>query len=560
MADATGRVPSLASGAVLGHDACRPLRPQPTPRPGGRSKTAPTPTCSSPTSAWSSGVDARLPIYSGGLGVLAGDHLKAAAELGLPLVGVGLLYRGGYFTPGARRRRAGRPRPTTAIDPVALGLAREPVTVEVELGGRDGRRPRSGATTSARCRSTCSTSTCSRTRSTAATASTGSARSCSSASAASARSHALGLEPTRLPRERGSLRHSSRSSARGRSSSAACRAGTRSSTSGATHGVHDAHAGPGGQRGLRRRARAPLRRRASPSRPGSRATSCSALGRADGTDGFGLTPLALRLSAHANARLRAARRGRARDVGGALAGLEPHRSVTSRTASTSARGSLRSSPRASRAVGVRPEAPPADGGWEAARELDLEALWHVRAALRERLAGLTGARPVAADDRLRPALRHVQARRPRLQRPRAAARAARADRRRRARRTRRTRPGKDAHAGDRRAVARPGSPAASCSSRATTSTSRGDHPRLRRLAEHAAAGRYEASGTSGMKAAVNGVPQPLGARRLVGGGLRPVGRLGDRGRSRTRRTPAELYRLLADRSCRASPRGTTGPR
>src|SRR5207237_3033362 len=38
-----------------------------------------------------------LPIYSGGLGVLAGDHLKAASDLGLPLAGVGLLYREGYF-------------------------------------------------------------------------------------------------------------------------------------------------------------------------------------------------------------------------------------------------------------------------------------------------------------------------------------------------------------------------------------------------------------------------------------------------------------------------------
>ncbi|HEY8668817.1 MAG TPA: alpha-glucan family phosphorylase, partial [Tepidisphaeraceae bacterium] len=38
-----------------------------------------------------------LPIYSGGLGVLAGDHLKSASEIGLPLVGVGLLYRNGYF-------------------------------------------------------------------------------------------------------------------------------------------------------------------------------------------------------------------------------------------------------------------------------------------------------------------------------------------------------------------------------------------------------------------------------------------------------------------------------
>jgi len=37
-----------------------------------------------------------LPIYSGGLGVLAGDHLKATSDLGLPLVAVGLLYRQGF--------------------------------------------------------------------------------------------------------------------------------------------------------------------------------------------------------------------------------------------------------------------------------------------------------------------------------------------------------------------------------------------------------------------------------------------------------------------------------
>ncbi|TMF84121.1 MAG: glycosyltransferase family 1 protein [Chloroflexi bacterium] len=37
-----------------------------------------------------------LPIYAGGLGILAGDHLKASSDLGLPLVGVGLLYRNGF--------------------------------------------------------------------------------------------------------------------------------------------------------------------------------------------------------------------------------------------------------------------------------------------------------------------------------------------------------------------------------------------------------------------------------------------------------------------------------
>ena len=38
-----------------------------------------------------------LPIYSGGLGVLAGDHMKSASDLGIPFVGIGLLYREGYF-------------------------------------------------------------------------------------------------------------------------------------------------------------------------------------------------------------------------------------------------------------------------------------------------------------------------------------------------------------------------------------------------------------------------------------------------------------------------------
>ncbi len=44
------------------------------------------------------GLHETLPIYSGGLGVLAGDHLKEASDLGLPLVGIGFLYSEGYFT------------------------------------------------------------------------------------------------------------------------------------------------------------------------------------------------------------------------------------------------------------------------------------------------------------------------------------------------------------------------------------------------------------------------------------------------------------------------------
>src|SRR5438105_3880416 len=51
-----------------------------------------------------------LPIYAGGLGILAGDHLKAASDLGLPLVAVGLLYRHGY----GRQRIDGEGRQTEA--------------------------------------------------------------------------------------------------------------------------------------------------------------------------------------------------------------------------------------------------------------------------------------------------------------------------------------------------------------------------------------------------------------------------------------------------------------
>ena len=43
------------------------------------------------------GITSVLPQYSGGLGILAGDHLKTASDLGIPLIGVGLLYRHGYF-------------------------------------------------------------------------------------------------------------------------------------------------------------------------------------------------------------------------------------------------------------------------------------------------------------------------------------------------------------------------------------------------------------------------------------------------------------------------------
>jgi starch phosphorylase len=82
-----------------------------------------------------------LPIYSGGLGVLAGDHLKAASDLGLPLVAVGLLYRYGYFRQvidetGYQREAYDRlDTDGVAVKPV-LNAQGAPVLVEVPFPGR----------------------------------------------------------------------------------------------------------------------------------------------------------------------------------------------------------------------------------------------------------------------------------------------------------------------------------------------------------------------------------------------------------------------------------------
>jgi glycogen phosphorylase len=78
------------------------------------------------------GLDGSLPIYSGGLGVLAGDHLKSASDLGVPLVGVGLFYREGYFRQqlnDADLQEERYPR----NDPARLPVTAEPVSAVVEL-------------------------------------------------------------------------------------------------------------------------------------------------------------------------------------------------------------------------------------------------------------------------------------------------------------------------------------------------------------------------------------------------------------------------------------------
>ncbi len=87
------------------------------------------------------GISESLPNYSGGLGVLAGDHLKSASDLGIPLVGVGLLYQEGYFRQYLNADGwQGENYPDNDFYTMPISLQRtpngSPVTVQVDLPGR----------------------------------------------------------------------------------------------------------------------------------------------------------------------------------------------------------------------------------------------------------------------------------------------------------------------------------------------------------------------------------------------------------------------------------------
>lgn len=86
------------------------------------------------------GLHESFPIYSGGLGILAGDHAKEASDQGLPFIGVGLLYRGGFFQQviDAQGRQEHVP---PVLEPDRLPIGRvakdgEPLTISVEFPGR----------------------------------------------------------------------------------------------------------------------------------------------------------------------------------------------------------------------------------------------------------------------------------------------------------------------------------------------------------------------------------------------------------------------------------------
>jgi glycogen phosphorylase len=83
------------------------------------------------------GLHESIPIYSGGLGVLAGDHIKSASDLGIPLVGIGLFYGQGYFRQRLDKNGWQQEEylqtdvPQMPMEP-AIGAKGEPVTVQIE--------------------------------------------------------------------------------------------------------------------------------------------------------------------------------------------------------------------------------------------------------------------------------------------------------------------------------------------------------------------------------------------------------------------------------------------
>lgn len=91
------------------------------------------PTCSIAFFSMEVGLESNLPTYAGGLGVLAGDILRAAADMGLAMVGVSLVHRKGYF----RQHLDHRGDQTEAADSWSPEVRLEPTTVRVSVAMRD---------------------------------------------------------------------------------------------------------------------------------------------------------------------------------------------------------------------------------------------------------------------------------------------------------------------------------------------------------------------------------------------------------------------------------------
>jgi starch phosphorylase len=330
------------------------------------------------------GIEASLPIYSGGLGVLAGDQLKAAAELGVPLIGVGLFYRGGYFTQGISDE--GRQTESyNTNDPVALGLVREPVEVQVDLAGETvtaavwrkdvGSVPLYlldvewltdalyGGDREHRIRQELLLGV-------------GGVRAIDALGIAPSVYHVneghsafLTIERARVLVENGATTEDALER-------------VRRTTVFTTHTPVPAGNEIFGDDLVIRYA-GDLAARAGLSHE-----QLLALGRANGTEGFGLTPLALRMSSHANG---------VSQLHGEVAREmweELHLPIDAITNGVHL-GTWQAPELAEllRGVGVRPEAPPDWANWPAARELDPEALWQVHDRLKRRVTQQAGLDP-----------------------------------------------------------------------------------------------------------------------------------------------------------------------
>jgi starch phosphorylase len=337
------------------------------------------------------GVEESLPIYSGGLGVLAGDHLKAAAELGVPLVGVGLLYRGGYFRQGVDEQG----RQTEAyqsVDPLAAGLAREDVTVEIDLAGelvsaavwrKDvGSVPLYllevewltdelyGGDREHRIRQELLLGV-------------GGVRALA----------ALGVEATVFHMNEGhsaflALERVRMLTEQGRSTEAAMEE-VRRSTVFTTHTPVPAGNEVFGD-DLVSRYVGGLADAA-----GLDTDRFLSLGRSGDDDGFGLTPFALRLSEHANG-VSALHGEVAREMwAGLFPGAAQDDVPIGHVTNGVHLGTWLSEPLAAllRDAGVRPESPPDEAGWDAGAQVDLDALWQVHSGCKAALAERAGLDP-----------------------------------------------------------------------------------------------------------------------------------------------------------------------
>jgi starch phosphorylase len=335
-------------------------------------------------------VDAGLPIYSGGLGVLAGDHLKAAADLGVPLVGVGLFYRGGYFTQGLSDEGR-QTEKYHGVDPEAAGLVREPVTVDVELAGE--------TVTAAVWRydvvsavghtvplylldvdlltdALYSGDREHRIRQELLLG-VGGVRALS----------ALGLKPAVFHVNEGhsaflAIERARELHEQGEPPERALEI-VRGSTIFTTHTPVPAGNEVFGDELVLRYVGGLA------ARAGLKSDELLALGRAEGVNGFGLTPLALRLSAAANG-VSELHGEVAREMWAPLwPGEEPRIGHVTNGVhlGTWLAPELE---QLLRTVGVRPEAPPEEGNWDRTYELANGALWGVHSALKEKVAALTG--------------------------------------------------------------------------------------------------------------------------------------------------------------------------